>query len=304
MDLALSSTNLLFFLVAFIAVVVGVILFLKSGYNKNQNRIDALRDKHADDDKQLALKNRTKYPEANVFAWSNTFLLAGIVSALLLTLMAFSWSKFEETVYIPEGAMDLDEEIEVETPRTAEPPPPPPPPPPPVIEEVPEEEIEEEEEIEFQDQSIEEETEVVAPPEPVKKAPPPPPPPPPPPAEEEIFQVVEDMPRFPGCEDKPKAERAQCAQGEMLSYIYKHIKYPPLARENGVEGTCVIRFVVDSKGKIKDYKILRDIGAGCGQEALRIVKKMASEKTWIPGKQRGKPVSVMFSLPVKFKLQG
>ncbi|MEM9821035.1 MAG: energy transducer TonB, partial [Bacteroidota bacterium] len=183
----------------------------------------------------------------------------------------------------------------------------PPPPPPPVIEEVPEEEIEEEEEVEFVDQSVEEETVVEAPPEPepVEEAPPPPPPPPPPePEVEEIFTVVEEMPRFPGCEDKPKAERKACADKKMLQFIYKNIKYPPIARENGVEGAVVIRFVVDKDGKVKEPLIVKDIGAGCGNEALRVVKMMNNmPQGWVPGKQRGKPVKVYFNLPVRFRLE-
>lgn len=116
--------------------------------------------------------------------------------------------------------------------------------------------------------------------------------------------MVEDMPRFPGCEDiANKAEREQCAQKKMLEFIYKNIKYPPIARENGIEGMAVIQFVVDEKGKIKDPKIVRDLAGGCGQEASRVVKLMADQVNWIPGKQRGKAVPVYFNLPVRFKLE-
>jgi len=143
-------------------------------------------------------------------------------------------------------------------------------------------------------------------PEPVEEAPPPPPPPPPPPAPEveEIFTVVEEMPRFPGCEDKPKAERKACADQKMLQFIYKNIKYPAIARENGVEGSVVIRFYIDKDGSVKEPQILKDIGAGTGSEAMRVVNMMngMSEK-WTPGKQRGKPVKVYFNLPVKFRLE-
>ena len=116
------------------------------------------------------------------------------------------------------------------------------------------------------------------------------PPPPPPPADkvDEIFKVVEDMPRFPGCEDKSnKDDRKKCAEQKMLEYIYKNIKYPAIARENGVEGTVVIQFVVEKDGSITDAKVARDIGAQCGQEALRVVNDMP---TWVPGKQRGRAV--------------
>ena len=70
------------------------------------------------------------------------------------------------------------------------------------------------------------------------------------------------MPRFPGCEDKGSAaEKKQCADKKMLEFIYKNIKYPAIARENGVEGTCVIQFVVEKDGAIADAKVVRDIGA-------------------------------------------
>ena len=110
---------------------------------------------------------------------------------------------------------------------------------------------------------------------------------------------------FPGCESVgDKNERKQCAQKKMLEFIYSNIKYPPIARENGVEGTTVIRFVVEKDGSIGEPQIVRDIGAQCGEEALRVVKLMNNmPKKWNPGKQRGKPVRVYFNLPVKFKLE-
>ncbi|MDX1666744.1 MAG: energy transducer TonB, partial [Saprospiraceae bacterium] len=173
-------------------------------------------------------------------------------------------------------------------------------------EEVPEEEILEEEEVEFVDQSITEETVVEAPV--VEEAPPPPPPPPPPPEPkvEESFKVVEQMPRFPGCENISggDAEKKACADRKMLEFIYSNIKYPAIARENGVEGTVVIQFVVEKDGTIQNANVVRDIGAQCGQEALRVVNLM-NEKglNWTPGKQRGRPVRVQFNLPVKFRLE-
>ena len=122
---------------------------------------------------------------------------------------------------------------------------------------------------------------------------------------EEIFKVVEQMPRFPGCENKgSEAEKKQCAQQELLKFIYKNIKYPAIARENGVEGTCVIQFVVEKDGAIADAKVVRDIGAQCGQEALRVVNLMNQKGLkWTPGKQRGRAVKVQFNLPVKFRLE-
>jgi len=118
-----------------------------------------------------------------------------------------------------------------------------------------------------------------------------------------IFKVVEEMPRFPGCEDMDGTakEKEECAKQKMLEFIYSNLKYPANARDQEVEGMVVIRFVVEKDGSITESKILRDIGAGCGTESQRVVDTMP---TWIPGKQKGKAVRVRYTLPVKFKLEG
>ena len=105
---------------------------------------------------------------------------------------------------------------------------------------------------------------------------------------EEIFKVVEQKPEFPD------------GEAAMLKFIYDNIKYPPIARDNGVEGTVFVSFVVEKDGSVTDVKTVRDIGGGCGNEAIRVVKMFPK---WNPGKQRGRPVRVLFNLPVKFKLQ-
>ena len=104
-----------------------------------------------------------------------------------------------------------------------------------------------------------------------------------------IFMVVEEMPRFPGCEETAsnKTEKAACAQSALLKYIYSNIKYPAMAVENHIEGDVIAQFVVERDGSISDLTIVRDIGGGCGREVTRIVKNMPN---WIPGKQRGNPV--------------
>ncbi len=299
MDFAVPSSFLLGGIAALFVLVVGTILFLKNRY-KGQDHEELA----ASVDQEHALQARNKYPAVDVFRLSGTFFNVGLLAALAITILAFNWTTYEETIYIPDDAMELPEEIEMEPPRTAEPPPPPPPPPPPVIEEVPEELIEEEDEPEFLDQSVEPE-EVVAAPEPVVEAAPPPPPPPPPPPKpkvEEIFKVVEQMPMFPGCEESggSNEELQQCATKKMLEYIYKNIKYPAIARENGVEGTAVVTFVVEKDGSITGANVVRDPGAQTGNEALRVVNTFP---TWTPGKQRGQPVRVQFNLPVKFRLE-
>ena len=296
-DISIGGKPLVLSILGIFVFIVGLIYFFRMKFKGYSN--GSLGEKYND------TTRRTKYPEVDAFRFSGPFLNLGLLATLAVVLLAFSWTTYEEEVFIPDGALTMDDDIEVAPPRTAEPPPPPPPPPPPVIEEVPEELVEEEDEQEFVDNSVEEETVVEAPPTPPKKAAPPPPPPPPPPPEpevEEIFQVVEEMPTFPGCEsESDKNARKQCADKKMLQYIYKNIKYPAIARENGVEGMTVISFVVEKDGSVTAPKILRDIGAGCGAEALRVIKKMPK---WNPGKQRGRAVRVQFNLPVKFKLQG
>lgn len=305
MDLSFTGGTIGLILLGLLVFIVGLIFFLRSYYRGKTEK--TIAEGHAD--KGWSLTSRNKYPEVNPFRLGSTLWLAGIASALLIITLAFSWTEYEQEVYIPDDALEFDEEIEIEPPRTAEPPPPPPPPPPPVIEEVPEEEIIEEEQPVFEDQTIEEDTEIEEePPVIEEEAPPPPPPPPPPPKPEveEIFKIVEQRPRFPGCENEAGDNKAKekCATQKMLQFLYKNIKYPAIAKENGIEGTAVISFVVEKDGSITDTKIVRDVNGGCGKEALRVVDMMnnMSEK-WTPGKQRGRSVRVQYNLPVKFKLE-
>ncbi len=126
------------------------------------------------------------------------------------------------------------------------------------------------------------------------------------PTVDDIYKVVEQMPRFFSleCEELEgdnKAKKA-CSDKKMLEYIYKNIKYPAIARENGVEGTVVVQFIVGVDGSLTELKVKRDIGAQCGAEALRVVSSMNDFTIWTPGRQRGKPVRVQFNLPIKFRL--
>ncbi len=127
---------------------------------------------------------------------------------------------------------------------------------------------------------------------------------PPPPPQEEIFRVVEEMPRFPGCEEvTDRQERESCSQEKLLNFIFDNLQYPALARENDVEGTVVVSFIVEKNGSLSNIRIVRDIGAGCGHEAERIIGQMNSEDIrWIPGKQRGRARRVQFNMPIRFEL--
>ena len=117
---------------------------------------------------------------------------------------------------------------------------------------------------------------------------------------DKVFKVVEDNPRFPGCEEfKDIAERKKCADEKMLDFIYTALKYPEEAKENGVEGMVVIKFIVERDGHLSNAEVVRDVGAGLGDEALRVVRGMPA---WIPGKRRNNPVRVQYNLPIKFSL--
>jgi protein TonB len=104
-----------------------------------------------------------------------------------------------------------------------------------------------------------------------------------------VFTIVEEMPSFPG------------GEAERNKFLAENIVYPQQATENGIQGTVYVSFVVDSKGNVTDVKVLRGIGGGCDEEALRVVKMMPQ---WHPGKQNGKLVRVLFNMPIYFKLQG
>jgi TonB family protein len=299
---AVTSSQVLA-LVAGLAVSIGLVIGL-GRFMMRQKFVD-LTQKNKNTDFKSTIRTRTKYPAVDVFRYSGTITLAGLAATLFLILVLVSWTTYDEQEEIQTFDVEMDAEVVVEPPRTAEPPPPPPPPPPPVIEEVPDEMIVDEEEIDYMDQSIEAESVVEAPPVEVAVAKVAPPPPPPEEYEDEIFKVVEQMPRFPGCEDMggTSNEKKFCAEQKLYKFIYDNIKYPLLARETGVQGSVVVSFVINKDGSVEQIKILRDPGAGCGDEAKRVVKLMTEKNIkWMPGKQRGKPVRVQFILPIKFAL--
>jgi TonB family protein len=107
--------------------------------------------------------------------------------------------------------------------------------------------------------------------------------------ENPVFTIVEEMPSFPG---------GETARNRFLA---ENIVYPQQAVENGIQGIVYVSFIVDTKGNVTGAKVLRGIGGGCDEEALRVVKMMPK---WLPGKQNGKQVRVLFNMPVAFRLQG
>ena len=106
---------------------------------------------------------------------------------------------------------------------------------------------------------------------------------------EEVFRSVEQMPQFPG------------GEAALLKYLASHINYPPMAAENGIQGRVIVQFVVDKTGKVGEVKLVRTVDKDLDNEAVRVCKSLPK---FTPGRQNGQPVSVWYTLPVTFKLQG
>lgn len=103
-----------------------------------------------------------------------------------------------------------------------------------------------------------------------------------------VYTKVEQLPRFPG------------GEAALLSYIGRNIKYPQSALENEIQGTVLLRFIVLEDGRIGDVEVLRRLDPACDKEAVRVVKGFPR---FIPGKFKGKPVKVWYSLPIRFQIQ-
>lgn len=106
---------------------------------------------------------------------------------------------------------------------------------------------------------------------------------------EEIFRSVEQMPQFPG------------GEAALMKYLSSHIQYPAMAAENNIQGRVVVQFVVDKTGKVGEVKVVRSVDKDLDKEAVRVCKSLPK---FTPGRQNGQAVSVWYTLPVSFKLQG
>jgi len=208
------------------------------------------------------------------------FFEIGLVLALLVVFGAFSLKSYDkQTVNKLQVAMDeAPEEIIPITEQKVKPPPPPPPRQVTQIKIVDDNvDVEDDLDLDVEADDNTEFQEYVPPEDDEEEV-----------EEAQIFQVVEQMPEFPG------------GRGKLMQYLASNIKYPPYAKEAGIQGRVFINFVVEKDGSITAVKVLRGIGGGCDEEAVRVVKAMPK---WKPGMQRGKPVRVSFNLPVKFTLQ-
>ncbi|MBP6455166.1 MAG: energy transducer TonB, partial [Chitinophagaceae bacterium] len=104
----------------------------------------------------------------------------------------------------------------------------------------------------------------------------------------EVYEFVEQMPEYPGGEDA------------LYSFININLRYPELAKQNNIEGQVTIGFIVNEDGSLSDFKVLRGMGYGCDEEAIRVIKMMPK---WRSGKQNGMPVKVKYQLPVVFTIK-
>ena len=220
-----------------------------------------------------------KYPEADLSLRVGMFLSLGLVIALGVVIGAMEYRDYGDGKLKDLGNLSEEFDEVLEVPPTEQPPPPPPKIQLPQIIEVPdeeeiEEEIEVELDIEITEETVIEEVEIVEEAEEEEV--------------DEIFTIVEDGAEFPGR-----------YSGAFYKFVQKNLKYPSQARRLGVEGRVFLQFVVDKDGSITNVRAVRGIGAGCDEEAVRVLQKSPK---WKPGKQRGRPVKQQMVLPITFKL--
>ncbi|MBE6343323.1 MAG: energy transducer TonB [Bacteroidales bacterium] len=224
-----------------------------------------------------------KSPKADLESKKLTFTLIGLVVTLFVVWRVFEYKSYDkQTIDDLQRTVEVIEEEMVEITKQEQPKVQPPQPKPQVTQiQVVEDDVEVEDEIDInaevdQDEVIEEyeftppeieEEEIV---------------------EAEIFKVVEEMPEFPG------------GSAKLMEYIQKNIKYPMMARESDIQGRVFVNFVVEPDGSISNVAVLRGIGGGCDEEAVRVVNSMPK---WKPGKQRGSAVRCAYTVPIIFKLQ-
>ncbi len=236
-----------------------------------------------------------KNPKADLNRNSGLYFVIGLTVVLFLTWRALEYKSYPKDEVVREMVQavdDLKEDVPV-TEMIKTTPPPPPPAAPEVIEVVEDtEEVEEtiiestetsqeaviEDAIAVDDVEVgEEEEEIVVP-----------------------FAIIENVPIYPGCESaKNNDERKACFQQKIQEHIIKEFTYPPAALELGIKGRVFVQFVIDSKGNIGDIR-MRGPDKTLEKEAHRIV---ASLPKMVPGKQRGRPVSVPYSIPINFIIQ-
>ena len=211
-----------------------------------------------------------KDPKISLENKKNMFFQIGLAITLVIVLIAFEWKSYDRSNYNL-GDLNLDDMEEEIIPITRqEVKPPPPPPPPPEIIEIVEDEVEIENEVEIEETDTDED-EIIE----IEED------------DEEFFMVVENMPEFPG------------GDLGLMKFIQKNVRYPAIAKEYNITGKVYVSFIVDKQGKVTNVKIVRGVDKNLDAEALRVVSLLPKYR---PGKQRGKAVRVMFTIPINFTL--
>lgn len=211
-----------------------------------------------------------KDPKISLENKKGMFFQIGLAFTLIAVLISFEWKSYDKSNYNL-GDLNLDDMEEEIIPITRqEVKPPPPPPPPPEIIEIVEDEVEIENEVEIEETDTDED-EIVE----IEED------------DEEFFMVVENMPEFPG------------GDLGLMKFIQKNVRYPAIAKEYNITGKVYVSFIVDKQGSVTNVKIVRGVDKNLDAEALRVVSLLPKYK---PGKQRGKAVRVMFTIPINFTL--
>lgn len=226
-----------------------------------------------------------KSPKANLENKKTLFREIGLIAALALVLLVFEWSTTDKEVssLAANTTVITDEE---QAPITQETPPPPP------------EQIKEPvmtEELQIVENDVKVETDFISTDDsdqkieikPYVEAKP---------VEEEV-EVEEEIP-FAIVEDKPTFQGKDA--NEFTKWVYDHIEYPEIAKENGIQGRVTVQFTIDKDGSVKDVKVLRGVDSSLDKEAVRVIQKSPK---WSPGKQRNKPVKVKYTFPIIFQLR-
>ena len=211
-----------------------------------------------------------KDPKISLENKKGMFFQIGLAVTLIVVLISFEWKSYDKSNYNL-GDLNLDDmEKEIIPITRQEVKPPPPPPPPPEIIEIVEDEVEIENEVEIEETDTDED-EIVE----IEED------------DEEFFMVVENMPEFPG------------GDLGLMKFIQKNVRYPAIAKEYNITGKVYVSFIVDKQGSVTNVKIVRGVDKNLDAEALRVVSLLPKYK---PGKQRGKAVRVMFTIPINFTL--
>ena len=230
---------------------------------------------------------KKKNPKADLSKYSGLYLAAGLCLILFISWQAIEFKSYERQYDLESLNVEDDDDEEIPITEQIKTPPPPPPPPAPEIIEVVEDEEEIEETIiestETDQEEVVEEVEVL---------------------EEEVdvdvpFAIIEDVPLFPGCERVPKSDRRKCFQEQIQKHISKNFRYPEIAQEMGIQGRVFVQFMIGKDGNISGIRT-RGPDKNLEKEASRIISKLPR---MTPGKQRGRPVRVPFSIPITFRLQ-